>query len=71
MFNQWNYIGVRPAVETISVYLEHFEMFFAVSAIDEGSSLHEPLLGEQNYSLFRNLFAPENPDEKIYLVEKL
>ena len=43
----------NPTVETISAYLEHLEMFFAVNVIDEGKkvSMLGPLLGAKNYLL--------------------
>lgn len=64
-----------PSVETIGAYLERLEMFFLVNAIDDGKkvALLGTLLGAKNYSLLRNLVAPENPMDKTYqvLVEKL
>ena len=62
----------QPECESIAAYLERIELFFAANEIAEGRRvpMFLSLIGSRNYSLLRNLLAPQKPSEKTYDVLK-
>ena len=55
-----------PAEESILVYLEHVELFFAANGITDKKqvAVYLSVIGPKIYALLRDLLAPEKPQDK-------
>ena len=58
----------EPDTESISAYLERLQMFFEANdiAAEKKVSVLLTVIGRQNFSLLRNLVAPESPKDKSF-----
>ena len=58
----------EPDTESISAYLERLQMFFEANdiAAEKKVSVLLTVIGKQNFSLLRNLVAPETPKDKSF-----
>ena len=58
----------EPETESISAYLEQLQMFFEANdiAAEKKVSVLIIVIGKQNFSLLRNLVAPETRKDKLF-----
>ena len=65
------YIGkFEPSEESILVYLEHVELFFAANGINDEKKVEVLLsvIGPKTYALLSDLLAPDRPHQKSLAV---